>query len=152
MTGLPTRIEVSAGGVVYRDLGSGAVEVALILTHEGRWQLPKGWVEDGETPEGAALREVEEEAGIRGRVVGPIETIDYWFTPTYESEPVRIHKFVHFYLLEYDSGSTENHDDEVQEARWVALDEAVGRLSFAGERGVVTKVREALRKVKEPHG
>lgn len=146
-----TRTEVSAGGVIYREGDGGGLEVALILTHEGRWQLPKGWVEDGETREAAAQREVEEEAGVRGRVIGLIETIDYWFKPTYEAEPVRIHKFVHFYLLQYESGSTEGHDDEVQDARWVDVDEAIDRLSFAGERGVAIKARDALRKVRAEH-
>ena len=68
------------------------------LDRRGRllWSLPKGHVEEGETAEDAAVREVEEETGIRGRVIAPLGTIDYWFV----AEDRRIHKTVHHYLLE----------------------------------------------------
>lgn len=142
---METRTEVSAGGIVFRR-ETDELEVALILTHEGRWQLPKGWVEEGEPHETTAVREVREEAGLDASIVGPIDTIEYWYTSTYEPVPARIHKYVHFYLLRYESGSTADHDDEVQEARWFPLDEAVNRLAFDGERKIMELARVALRK------
>lgn len=148
---MKTRTEVSAGGVAYRASQDGTFDVVLILTHEGRWQLPKGWVEDGESPASAAQREVREETGIETTVIGPIDTIDYWFRPTYEPEPVRVHKFVHFFLLRYEGGSTSDHDDEVQLARWVSIDDAEHTLSFDGERSVVKKAREALQETLSEH-
>ncbi len=140
-----TRTEISAGGVTFRphDDGSGHA-VALILTHEGRWQLPKGWIEDGEQPEAAALREVREEAGIDAELVGPLDMIKYSFKSTYDPEPVRVHKSVHFFLLRYTGGSTDDHDDEVQEARWVEIGEAIAMLSFKDERRMVAMAQEAL--------
>ena len=143
---MKTRTETSAGGVVFRLCGE-AFEVALIRTHEARWQLPKGWIEAGETPEQAALREVREEAGVAAEVVGPLERIEYWYKSTYEPEPARVHKFVHFFLLRYLSGSTDDHDDEVTEARWVEIGEADRMLAFRDERRVVGLAREALREV-----
>jgi 8-oxo-dGTP pyrophosphatase MutT (NUDIX family) len=144
---MKTRTEVSAGGVVYRLADNGGFDVVLILTHEGRWQLPKGWVEAGEQPREAAIREAREEGGVHSTAIGEIDVIDYWFRPTYEAEPVRIHKFVHFFLLRYEGGSTDDHDDEVQSARWVSIDEAASMLAFDGERGVLEKARDALKKV-----
>jgi 8-oxo-dGTP pyrophosphatase MutT (NUDIX family) len=139
-----TRQEVSAGGVVFRQRHGGGFDVALIRTHEGRWQLPKGWVEDGEPMERTAVREAREEAGVDAEVVAPLDKIEYWYRSTYDPEPVRVHKFVHFFLLRYTSGSTNDHDHEVTEARWVDIDEAERMLAFKDERRMVALAREAL--------
>jgi 8-oxo-dGTP pyrophosphatase MutT (NUDIX family) len=140
-----TRTETSAGGVVFR-LNADGFDVALIRTHEARWQLPKGWIEAGETPEQTAVREVREEAGVEGEVVGPLDRIEYWYKSTYDPEPARVHKFVHFFLLRYVSGSTDDHDDEVTEARWVEIGEADLMLAFRDERRMVAMARDALLK------
>ncbi|HET6614252.1 MAG TPA: NUDIX domain-containing protein [Dehalococcoidia bacterium] len=119
--------------------------MALILTHEGRWQLPKGWVEADESQEQTAIREVREEAGVEAELVGKLDSIEYWYRSTYDpGEPVRVHKFVHFYLLRYLRGSTEDHDHEVQEARFVEIGEALRLLAFPSERKVVEMARDAL--------
>ena len=143
---MKTRTETSAGGVVFR-VGDGRFDVALIRTHEARWQLPKGWIEAGETPEQTAVREVRGEAGVEGEVVGALDRIEYWYKSTYDPEPARVHKFVHFFLLRYVSGSTDNHDDEVTEARWVEIGEADRMLAFRDERRMVAMAREALERV-----
>lgn len=143
-----TRTEISAGGVTFRPHEDGVGHaVALILTHEGRWQLPKGWIEEGEQREEAALREVREEAGIHAELVGPLDTIKYSYKSTYDPEPVRVHKSVHFFLLRYVGGSTDDHDDEVQEARWVEISEAITLLAFKDERRMVALAQEALTRV-----
>jgi len=125
--------ETSAGGLVV-DRTEGAPRVALIgrVDRRGRllWSLPKGHLEDGETAEDAAIREVEEETGIRGRVVASLGTIDYWFV----AEDRRIHKTVHHYLLEAAGGQLSDADVEVDEVAWVPLGELAGRLAYAGER------------------
>ena len=125
--------ETSAGGLVVDRTGSTPV-VALIgrLDRRGRllWSLPKGHLEEGETAEDAAIREVEEETGIRGRVVAPLGTIDYWFV----AEDRRIHKTVHHYLLEAAGGELSDADLEVDEVAWVPLGELGARLAYAGER------------------
>jgi len=139
-----TRVETSAGGVVFRLGGDDHVDVAIIRTHEERWQLPKGWIEDGEQPEETAVREVREEAGVASELVGPLDRIEYWYRSTYEPEPARVHKFVHFFLLRYLSGSTDDHDDEVREARWVEIGEAEHILAFKDERRMVALARQAL--------
>ena len=135
----------SAGGVAVRSDGA-RQEIAVIRTaEEGRWQLPKGIVDPGETPEQAALREVEEEAGLRCRIVDPLDTIEYWFVASYDGPRKRYHKKVSFYLMEYLSGDVADHDHEVTEARWVSFDEALAMLSFQNEKAVVAKAREMVR-------
>ena len=135
----PTRRQVSAGGIAVRD-GAKGPEVALILVGprgKPRWQLPKGLVDEGETAETAALREVREEAGVETEIVAPLEPVQYWYWGTEAGARVRFHKVVHFYLLRYLSGHVEDHDHEVHEARWVSMAEAADMLAFKSERRVL---------------
>lgn len=143
---MKTRDEVSAGGVVFRLRDGGGFDVALILTHEHRWQLPKGWIDPGESPEQAAVREVREEAGVDAEIVGPLGDIEYQYVSTYDAEPARIRKRVHMFLLRYLGGSTDDHDDEVIEARWVEIGEAERALAFKDEQRMLAKARELLAK------
>lgn len=145
MRGLITREQVSAGGVVFRRDGGGVVEVVLIsVGAAGRWQLPKGLVDDAEAPEAAAAREVREETGVEAEFVAPIETIEYWYVSADRGTRVRFHKFVHFYLFRYTRGETSDHDREVNEARWVRIDDASTMLAFKNERKMVARAREML--------
>lgn len=120
----------SAGGVVVR-----AGEMLLISTAGGRrWQLPKGRIESGESPEQAAIREVREETGVTSRIVASLAGVDYWFA---EGNTKRIKKHVDFFLLGYVEGSEANFDArEVDEARWFPSEEAIARLTHASERRV----------------
>ena len=123
--------ETSAGGLIV-DHESGAAAVIGRLDRRGRllWSLPKGHIEEGETAEQAAVREVEEETGIIGCVVAPLGTIDFWFV----AEDRRVHKTVHHYLLEAAGGELSDADLEVDEVAWVPLGELAARLAYAGER------------------
>ena len=136
--------QVSAGGVAFR-FENDACEAAIIFVNPSRqWQLPKGLIDAGETPEIAALREVREEAGIETDLIELIETIEYWYFGDYRGERVRFHKSVHFFLLIYKSGDVKNHDAEVVEARWVKADEAIEMLAFKSEKSVVEKALKML--------
>jgi 8-oxo-dGTP pyrophosphatase MutT (NUDIX family) len=144
MSMIPTKTQISAGGVVFRRSGS-RIEVALIsVGDENRWQLPKGLVDAGEDVEVAAMREAREETGIETELVSPVDKIEYWYYSTNRGGRVRFHKFVHFFLLRYLSGDVRDHDREVNEARWVEIDEARAMLAFAGERKVVERARAML--------
>jgi 8-oxo-dGTP diphosphatase len=148
MSSPPTRSQVSAGGAAFRRQ-DGKVEVVLISVGEKpRWQLPKGLVGKNETSEEAALREVREEGGIETELVELIETIEYWYYGG-GARKVRFHKFVHFYLLRYLSGSVEDHDHEVHEARWVEIDAAVEQLAFKSEKEVVQKAKEMIQALQD---
>jgi 8-oxo-dGTP pyrophosphatase MutT (NUDIX family) len=141
---LTTLDQVSAGGVAFRWKES-EPEIAIVsVKPKLRWQLPKGIVDPGESPEVTAVREVREEAGVETDRLGLIETIEYWYRSLKYGKPVRYHKFVHFYLLQYRSGDVSEHDHEVEESRWVSLDEALEMLDFKGERAVVDKARAMI--------
>jgi 8-oxo-dGTP pyrophosphatase MutT (NUDIX family) len=141
---MQTKMQISAGGVVFRRSDS-LVEVALIsVGDKNRWQLPKGLVDAGEGAQEAAVREAREETGLETELVAPIEKIEYWYYSTNRGGRVRFHKFVHFFLLRYLSGDVRDHDAEVNEARWVEIDEALALLAFAGERKVVARAREMI--------
>jgi 8-oxo-dGTP pyrophosphatase MutT (NUDIX family) len=143
---IPTERQVSAGGVVYRKKAVG-VEVAIIKVGPVvRWQLPKGIVDEGETPEQAAVREVREETGLNAKIQSTMETIEYWYVSGGKTGKVRYHKFVHFYLMKYLSGKTDDHDNEVVEARWVPIVDAIRMLSFKSERELVEKAKELIGK------
>lgn len=125
----------SAGGLVVRES-----LILLISTQEGkRWQLPKGHIEQGETPEEAAVREVREETGVTGRILAPLPPVEYWYI---EKGRRRVHKTVEYYLLSYVSGDTADFDArEVSGADWFSWEEGLARLSFENERRVVLEAR-----------
>ncbi|MCB0064741.1 MAG: NUDIX hydrolase [Caldilineaceae bacterium] len=143
----PVEKQVSAGGVAYRETAAG-VEIALIYVRfrgKERWQLPKGIVDAGESPEETALREIREEAGITAELMAPLDVIEYWYVGHSQGRRVRFHKFVHFFLCRYRSGDISNHDQrEVLEARWVALEEAMNLLAFDNEKEIVRNAQRAL--------
>jgi 8-oxo-dGTP pyrophosphatase MutT (NUDIX family) len=120
--------------------------VVLVSRHtpsgEVQWILPKGTQEEGETLEQTALREVREETGLATGLLGPLDTIDYWFV--WNRGDTRYHKFVHHYLLLALGVNLDDHDDEVDEARWFDQAAAGGALTFANERRLLTLVPDAL--------
>jgi 8-oxo-dGTP pyrophosphatase MutT (NUDIX family) len=133
--------EFSAGGVVVRG-DEVAVIVPKKLSPEGRrvLALPKGHPDEGETMEEAATREVREETGLEAELIEKLGDVEYW----YQRKGRRILKKVTFYLFEYRSGSVEDHDDEIEEARWMPLEQAARELSFPGEREMVTRALSRL--------
>jgi 8-oxo-dGTP pyrophosphatase MutT (NUDIX family) len=139
------RRELSAGGVVYRK-DAGDIEIALIRTGK-RWGLPKGHVERGEGIQEAACREVLEETGLQGDVIAKLGEIAYRYAYKKSGgELVRVFKRVHFYLLRWTKGEPRGHDYEVDEARWFALKEALGQLTFPTERKIVQKALPIIEK------
>ena len=135
--------ETSAGGLVV-DASSGRAVGALIGRRDRRgrllWSLPKGHIEAGESAEEAAVREVAEETGIVGRIVGRLGTIDFWFM----ADGRRVHKTVHHFLLRAEGGELSDEDIEVAAVAWVPLDEINGRLAYEDERALVARAPQLL--------
>ena len=95
--------------------------------------LPKGHVDPGETPIEAAGREVREETGIVAEPVSQLGETRYW----YRREGKTIGKSVTFFLFTYVGGDTADHDDEVEEVRWITLEQAARELTHDAEREMV---------------
>ena len=138
--------EFSAGGVLVRRL-RGEWVVAAIRPggkREGVWALPKGLIDEGESPADTAVREVSEETGAAGRLVEKLGDVKYVYT--WDGE--RIFKVVSFYLLRYTSGRLGNvppeHAHEVAEVRWLPLAEAPRLLAYGGERQMAERARSVL--------
>jgi len=102
--------------------------------------LPKGHLDPGETPQQAAAREVREETGVEAELIGDLGEVRYW----YRREGRAVPKSVAFFLFRYLSGDTADHDREVEQARWMDLEEAQTALSYEGEREMVARARAAL--------
>jgi 8-oxo-dGTP pyrophosphatase MutT (NUDIX family) len=141
---IPVKEQVSAGGVVFRGEKDNVEVVIVSVGGQHRWQLPKGLVDAGEKPEITAVREAREEGGVSSEVVELIESIEYWYAGLDNGIRVRFHKRVHFYLLRYLSGDTKDHDWEVNEARWVPVEDAASQLAFDNEKRVMESARELL--------
>lgn len=132
---------------------SGPEPRAALIAREGRdgelrWCLPKGHVETGETLEQTAEREVEEETGIRCRVLRPLGTIDFWFT----HDAHRIHKTVHHFLLERTGGELSDADIEVDQVAWFPLDDVAEILAHRDEQDLVRARADALEDVARTSG
>jgi 8-oxo-dGTP pyrophosphatase MutT (NUDIX family) len=135
--------EVSAGGVVVHE-GRALVIVPTRRAADGSLvlALPKGHLDEGESPEQAATREVREETGVSAELVDTLGEVRYW----YVRGGRRVLKSVFFYLFGYLSGDPADHDEEVLEARWMDLDTARAELTYAGEREMVERALALTRK------
>ena len=138
--------EFSAGGVLVRRFRGrgGLAAIRPGGRPEGIWALPKGNVGSGESPEATAVREVAEETGVEATSDGKLGDVRYVYT--WEGE--RIFKIVSFYLLRYRRGRLGDlpakFRHEVDEARWLPLEEAPRLLSYKGEREMAEKALAVL--------
>jgi 8-oxo-dGTP diphosphatase len=102
------------------------------------WALPKGGREPDETGQDAALREVREETGLEAEIVEPLDSITYWFL--WPPEQVRYKKTVHLYLMRARGGDIAAHDNEVEEVRFVPVDQAAGMATYKTDKEVLKRL------------
>ena len=140
------RREFSAGGVLVRRLRGRWMVAAIRPRRAGPavWALPKGHIDEGEGAEATALREVAEETGARGRSLGKLGDVRYWFN--WDGE--RVFKVVSFFLVRYEGGRLgdlpEAFRHEVAEVRWLPLEDEPRLLAYGGERDMARKAWERL--------
>ena len=132
--------EVSAGGLVIDTTG----KLGLLIGRRDQkdssgkkilWSLPKGHIEEGETPEQAALREVAEETGIQSEIEKSLGVIDFWFM----AGGKRIHKTVHHYLFRESGGLLAAQESEVDEVAWFPLSEIIEKLAYPDEKKLIAR-------------
>jgi len=142
--------QISSGGVIFRKSGD-RVEIALITARGKKaWSLPKGLIDKNEAPEETALREVREESGLHGKIIEKIGHISYWYS--LDEERIKVNKMVHFFLLKYINGDTRDHDHEVDEAKWFAIDDAIETLSYRSEQQIVQKAKVMIEGLRRNNG
>jgi 8-oxo-dGTP pyrophosphatase MutT (NUDIX family) len=134
--------ERSAGGVVLR----GEETLVVVPTRRSAsgarvLALPKGHLDAGETAEQAAQREVREEGGVDAELIERLGEVRY----RYRRDGRVISKSVHFFLFAFRGGSTDDHDHEIEEARWMDLARAATELSYAGEREMASRALSKIR-------
>ena len=135
--------EVSAGGLVIDGSGTkglliGRRDLKDPTKERLLWSLPKGHIEEGETPEMAAIREVAEETGITSEISRALGVIDFWFM----AGGKRIHKTVHHFLFKEIGGDLQPQLEEVDEVGWFPLEEIVSMLAYPDEKKLIAKSGE----------
>ena len=134
--------EFSSGGVVFKKnkwlITRSSVSNLYPISV---WRLPKGWIDEGETLEETALREVREEGGVEAKIIKKIETIKYFYIAPNKG---KILKFVTFYLMEWIKDFPEGFDGETSEIKWLPFDKAYKLLSFSNEKQILKKARTLI--------
>jgi len=131
--------ETSAGGVIVRCTEDGP-QFLLILDAYGNWGFPKGHIDEGESPDVAARREIHEETDLDNLILrAPLGMIDWYF----RHRGRLIHKYCHYYLFESTAGCPTPQDEEgITECRWYSDEEALATISYDNARGILrTAVR-----------
>lgn len=141
--------EFSAGGIVYkrealRVKGKGNSVLWLMAQHSQHkgWVFPKGFIGDkidGESKEGTAIREVEEETGVKADITGEsIKPVSYFYVWKGEKRL----KTVYYFLMEYQSGDIKNHDFEMSEVIWLPTDKVLDKLTYKSDKEAFNQALE----------
>jgi 8-oxo-dGTP pyrophosphatase MutT (NUDIX family) len=143
MIKLKNKIEISSGGIVYKE----NPRLWLISQHSKHkgWVFPKGLIGDekkDEAKEEAALREVEEEGGIKAKIVNEIPIVVHY---NYQWEDKLVIKTVYYYLMKYISGDPKNHDWEMSDAKFVTEDEVKKTLTYKTDKEAFEKILKLLK-------
>lgn len=132
--------QFSAGGVVFKNTKEGKLWLLINPSGSDRWQLPKGHIDLGEHSEETAAREVFEETAVKAEPIKKIDAIQYFFVENGQ----RVLKTVTFFLMQYLSGGKKEADIEVKRAEFFPYEEAVDKLTFKGEKGILKKAKSLL--------
>ncbi|MDA0208212.1 MAG: NUDIX domain-containing protein [bacterium] len=145
------RVEVSAGGIVYKRTRSG-LYFAMVKDSYGKWTFPKGHVRRGESYENAARREVSEEVGLRNlRMKASLDHIDIWFRDRFVFKGRLIHKYIYYYLFEapyyarVKRPKLQEKGERIYEVKWTPVEDVVEKSSYKDMRPILTKALEIMK-------
>ena len=137
------KFEFSAGGIVFKkERNQVKILVSQHSQHHG-WVFPKGLIGDhikGEKKEDTALREVEEETGIKAKILKPLDSVTYW----YVLDGVKIKKTVYYFVMEFITGDIKKHDLEMENVEWLLIDKVEKRLTYKSDKQVWQEARQML--------
>ena len=138
--------EFSAGGVVFDRIDGKTL--ILVCQHSGHhgWGFPKGFIGDkieGESKEATAIRETEEETGIKGEILESLMPVDYWYVVDAEKH----YKTVYYFIMKNMGGNIANHDWEMENVEWLPEDKVEERLTFESDKKVWEEAKEKIAKL-----
>jgi len=122
--------EFTAGGMVFRRSGAGTIDILMIQDRKGRWTIPKGHVEEGESFEQTAVREIGEETGLTNLKIR--EKLDKIFF-FYRRDGQLIYMTTHIFLIEA-LGNTDalvpENSEGIVDVKWFPRDDALERIEY----------------------
>ncbi len=127
------KFQFSAGGIVYKTEDKKLFILLCQHSQHHGWGFPKGLIGDkkeGESKESTALREVEEETGVKGEILGQVDPVSFWFV--FEGEKVK--KTVYYYLMKFLEGDIAEHDDEMENVEWIEAKNVIEKLTFKADK------------------
>jgi 8-oxo-dGTP diphosphatase len=139
------KFEFSAGGVVFKKSEKEThILVGQHSQHHG-WVFPKGLIGDnikGEKKEDTAVREVEEETGVKAKILQELTPVAYW----YQFEDEKRKKTVYYYIMECIEEDFSKRDMELEHVEWLPIDEVEKRLSFPSDKKVWEEAKQLIKK------
>ena len=132
--------QFSAGGVVYKKEGSETLWLLIQPKDTSRWQFPKGWIEESETTQGTALREIKEETGIIGEIIEKIDSSSWWFVEDGE----KVFKTTTYFLVKAKRDTGQFDEKEIERAIWFSFDEAKEKLTFDSTKKILEQAKKIL--------
>ncbi len=132
--------QFSAGGVVYKKEGNKTLWLLIQPKDTSRWQFPKGWIEEGETTQGTALREIKEETGIIGEIIEKIDSSSWWFVEDGE----KVFKTTTYFLVKAKRDTGQFDEKEIERAIWFSFDEAKEKLTFDSTKKILEQAKKIL--------
>jgi len=149
--------QFSAGGAVFKKEGN-KISWLLVRPSGGDkfhdriyWQLPRGWLNEKENSEQAAIREVEEEGGVKAEIVQKIDTIKIFFKNTFEGKPEEtVLKTITYFLMKYKEDIPGGFGWETEEIVWLPFDQAKEKLTFKSEKEILCKAQKILEETQQP--
>ena len=141
------KFEFSAGGIVFKKRQATSdkrqdeilILVAQHSQHHG-WVFPKGLIDPGEKKEETAIREVEEETGVKAKILKSLKPIEFWYV--WEGEKRK--KTVYYFLMEATGGNIEKHDKEMEKVEWLPQEEVEQRLTYKSEKEVWEEAKQLI--------
>lgn len=142
----PVKREIAAGGAVFKKKEGRVLWLIVQPKRDNsnkpiHWRLAKGLIEDNESLNQTALREVEEEAGIKAKIVDKIGKTTYFYT----FKGKRIFKIIIFYLMQFLTETGKGIDVvEIGKIEWLPYKEAYEKLTFDSEKKILAKAKKIL--------
>ncbi len=129
------KFEFSAGGIVYKKVGDKTLILISQHSQHHGWVFPKGLIGDkikNEGKEDTAIREVEEETGIRAKILRSLNPTTYWYV--FQEEKIR--KTVYYFLMEFMGGNFAKRDHEMESVEWLPVEKVEDRLTYKSDKDV----------------